>query len=92
MLRAVSKVVRNGQLTIPSKIRKVLHIKDNDLIRFDVTDNKIVITPVSIVNKDQVYFFTEKWQKVIKKAEGAIKKGKYSVYHSGKELKKDVEG
>ena len=91
MIKPISKIVRNGQLTIPAKIRKVLHIKDGDLVSFDVLNNQLVITPVSIVSKDQTYFFSEKWQKAIQESEKAIQEGQYSTYHSAEELKKDIE-
>ena len=90
MLEIVSKVARNGQLTIPSKIRRIFHIREGDSLRFEIKDNQIVIIPVSIINRDQAYFFTKKWQKSIQQSEKAIEKGEYSVYHSAEELKKDI--
>jgi len=87
----ISKVVRNGQVTIPSPIRKSLHIQDGDFVRLDVKNNQLIITPVSVINKDQSYFFTEKWQKAIHASEKAIHKGEHSVYHSAKELREDIE-
>jgi AbrB family looped-hinge helix DNA binding protein len=91
MIMAISKVVRNGQLTIPAKIRKTLHIQDGDVVRFDVQNNQLIVTPVSIIDKDQAYFFTEKWQKAVKTSEKAILEGKHSVYSSAKKLKKNIE-
>ena len=91
MLKIVSKIARNGQLTIPSRIRNILHIKDGDLVRFDIKNAQLLVTPVSIVNKDQAYFFTKEWKESVKKSEESIKKGKYSVYHSAEELRKDIE-
>ena len=91
MTEFIGKVNRNGQFTLPSKIRKILHIKEGDLFRFEIKDNKIILTPVSVVDKSQVYFFSKKWQKSIQESEKDIKKGKYSVYHSAEELKKDIE-
>ncbi len=90
MIMAISKMVRNGQLTIPAKIRKTLHIQDGDLVRFDVQNNQMIVTPVSIIDKDQGYFFTAKWQKAVKASEKAIREGKCSTYSSAKEFKKDV--
>ena len=91
MAELISKVARNGQFTIPSKIRKILHIKEGDLLRLEIKDNQIILTPVSVINRDQAYFFTKKWQKSIQESEKAIKKGEYSIYHSAEELKKDIE-
>jgi len=91
MAELISKVARNGQFTIPSKIRKILHIKEGDLLRLEIKNNQIILTPVSVINRNQAYFFTKKWQKSIQESEKAIKKGEYSIYHSAEELKKDIE-
>ena len=90
MINTVSKIVRNGQITIPSRIRKNLHLQDGDLMRFDVKHHQLVITPVSIVDKDQRYYFSQKWQKAIRKSEQEIKKGKFKTYRSVEELKTDL--
>ncbi len=86
----ISKVVRNGQLTIPAKIRKAFHIKDGDMIRFEVANHQIFITPVELIDKNQSYFFTKKWQTAVKQSESAHKKGQFSVYKSAAEFKKDL--
>ena len=91
MIMAISKIVRNGQLTIPAQIRKILHIQDGDIVRFDVQNNQLIVTPVSVIDKDQGYFFTEKWQKAVKASEKAVQQGKYSAYSSAQDLKKDIE-
>ncbi len=46
---------------------------------------------VRVVRKNQVYFWSKRWQEPIKRSEEEIKKGNYEIYRSGKELKKDVE-
>ena len=91
MLEAIGRIARNGHLTIPSKIRKILNIEDGDIVRFSVEDNKIVIAPGVIVDKDQAYFFSEKCQREIKESEKEFKDGKYSSFASVKDLKKAVD-
>ena len=91
MLEAIGRIARNGHLTIPSKIRKILNIEDGDIVRFTVEDNKIVIAPGVIVDKDQAYFFNEKCQKEIRESEKEFKEEKYSSYISVKDLKKAVD-
>lgn len=90
MIKAIGKIVRNGQLTVPTQIRKILHIKDGDFVRFDVKDTHLIMTPVSVVDKDQSYFFSEKWQKAVKESEEAIQKGRFVKYNSAQKLKKDI--
>ena len=87
----IGKIDRNGHLTIPSKIRKILNIEDGDIVRFTVEDNKIVIAPGAIVDKDQAYFFSERCQKEIRESEKEFKEGKYSSFTSIKNLKKAVD-
>ena len=89
-INSVSKIVRNGQITIPSRIRKDMHLKDGDLVRFDVKSYRLVMTPVSIVDKSQEYYFSQKWQKAIKKSGREIAKGKFTTYRSAEELKNDL--
>ena len=91
MLEAIGRIARNGHLTIPRKIRKILNIEDGDIVRFTVKDNKIVIAPGVIVDKDQAYFFSESCQKEIRESEKEFKGGKYSSFRSAKDLKKVVD-
>jgi len=91
-LETVGKISRNGHLTIPIKIRRLLHLKDGDIVRIGVSGNQIVVLPGEIVDKDQAYIFNAKNQEEIKQAEKDFLKGDYSSYNSARELRKDVEG
>jgi len=91
MLETIGKIARNGHLTIPRKIRKILNIEDGDIVRFSVEENKIVISPGVIVDKSQAYFFGERCQKEIRKSEKEYKEGKYSSYAGVEDLKKAVD-
>jgi len=89
-LETISKISRNGHLTIPIKIRRLLHLKDGDVVRIGVKENQIVVLPGEIIDKGQAYIFTEKNQKKIKQAEKDFRKGDYSSYDSVADLRKDV--
>ena len=91
MLEVIGRIARNGHLTIPRKIRKILHIENGDIVRVGVEDNKIIITPGVIVDKDQAYFFSERCQREIRESEREFKEGKYSSFTSVKDLKKAVD-
>ena len=80
MLEVIGKMARNGHLTIPRKIRKILNIEDGDIVRFTVEDNKIIIALGVIVDKDQAYFFSERCQKKVGESEKEFKEGKYSSW------------
>ncbi len=92
MFETIRKVVRNGQITLPSSMRKALKINAGDLLRLEVKNNQLIITPVSAVNTQQTQFFSSKWQKAISNSEKAIADHRYSEYNSTEELRKDIEG
>jgi AbrB family looped-hinge helix DNA binding protein len=91
MLEVIGRIARNGHLTIPTKIRKILHLEEGDIVRVGVEDNRIIITPGVIVDKDQAYFFSERCQKEIRESEKEFKEKKYSTYTSIKDLEKAVD-
>ncbi len=91
MVEIIGKIARNGHITIPGKIRKMLNIEEGDVVRFSVEGNKITITPGVIVDKDQAYFFKKETQEQIKRSEKDFKEGKYTTFSSGQDLKKVAE-
>jgi len=91
MVEVIGKIARNGHITIPGKIRKMLNIGEGDVVRFSVEGNKITITPGVIVDKDQAYFFKKETQEQIKRSEKDFKEGKYATFSSGQDLKKVAE-
>ena len=91
MVEVIGKIARNGHITIPGKIRKILNIEDGDIVKFSLEGNKITITPGIIVDKDQAYFYKKETQEQIKKSENEFKKGTYRTFDNGKDLRKAVE-
>ena len=91
MAAAIAKIARHYQVVIPREIRERSNLKEGDLISFEEREGEIVMIPVSVVKKDQAYFWSARWQKEIRESESEIKKGKSRVYRSGAELKKDIE-
>jgi len=87
-----AKIVRNFQVTVPRSVRKLVHLEEGDLVDFKVQDGDIIMTPLSVVKKEQAYAFSPEWQKAIKKSEEEISRGHYKVYRSGKDMERDIEG
>jgi antitoxin MazE len=88
---AYSKVTRNGQITLPSSVRKDLGIEEGDLIEIEIVDEKAVLVPKRLVDKNQAYFWTKKWQESEKAADEDIKAGRVKTFNSAGELIKDLE-
>jgi AbrB family looped-hinge helix DNA binding protein len=88
---AYSKLTRNGQITIPASVRKELGVEEGDLVEIEVVDEKAVLIPKRLVDKNQAYFWTEKWQDAEKEADEDIRAGRVKVFDSVEELIKDLE-
>ncbi len=88
---AYSKLTRHGQITIPASVRKELGVEEGDLVEIEVVDEKAVLIPKRLVDKNQAYFWTEKWQDAEKKADEDIRAGRVKVFDSVEELIKDLE-
>ena len=62
------KILRNGQLTLPAKLRKALDLKEGDLLNAELEKDKIVLKPVTVIEREKIKkrFFQlveENWKK-----------------------------
>jgi len=46
------KVLRGGQITMPKELRKVLEIKEGDILEVQMEKNKVVLKPKILVDRD----------------------------------------
>jgi AbrB family looped-hinge helix DNA binding protein len=75
------KVLRGGQITMPKELRKVLEIKEGDILEVQMEKNKVVLKPKILVDKDQAW---ERLNQVMAKV------GKRHRKTSEKEVESDV--
>jgi antitoxin MazE len=88
---AYSKVTRHGQVTLPASVRKKLKIEEGDLIEIEIIDEKLVLVPKRLVDKNQSYFWTKEWQEAEQKADDDIKNNRIKVFETAEELFKDLD-
>jgi AbrB family looped-hinge helix DNA binding protein len=81
-----------GQVTLPSFIREKLHLAEGSLVLIKIVDNAIVLVPQEIIDKEQSWFWQEKWQKLEAEAEEDIRKGRVKSFDSVEELFDEIEG
>ena len=77
-IKEIIKIKERGQLVIPQSIRKEARCEPGDLLEVAVENDMIILRPVKTVPRDQAWFWSEKWQKMEKEADEAIKKGDVS--------------
>ena len=88
---AYSKLTRHGQITLPASVRRELGVEEGDLVEIEVVDEKAVLIPKRLVDKNQAYFWTKKWQDAEKEADEDIRAGRIKVFDSVEELIKDLK-
>jgi len=49
------KVLRGGQITMPKELRRVLEIKEGDILEVQMEKNKVVLKPKILMDKDQAW-------------------------------------
>jgi len=60
------QVREKAQITIPSKIRKALDIKEGDYLEVEVEDNKIVFVPKVLIDKAEPVTYLKRVRKCLK--------------------------
>ncbi|MDY7018686.1 MAG: AbrB/MazE/SpoVT family DNA-binding domain-containing protein [Chloroflexota bacterium] len=88
---AYSKVTRHGQITLPVSVRKELGVEEGDLVEIEVIDEKAVLMPKKLVDKNQAYFWTKRWQEGEREADEDIRAGRVRNFDSVEELVEDLE-
>lgn len=90
-MKELIKVREKGQITLPLYMRKKVHIEKGSIVLAKVIDNTIVLIPQETIDKDQAWFWTERWQKLEEEAEQDIRKGKVKSFDSVEDLIDEME-
>jgi AbrB family looped-hinge helix DNA binding protein len=69
------QVRKKAQLTLPLSVRQKLGIEEGDFLDVQVKSGEIVLRVKKLIDKEQAWFWTERWQKGEKEAEEDIRAG-----------------
>jgi AbrB family looped-hinge helix DNA binding protein len=61
---------------LPQSVRKKLGIEEGDFLDFEDRDGEIVLKAKKLIDKDQAWFWTKRWQEGEKEAEEDIRAGR----------------
>ncbi|HHY39067.1 MAG TPA: AbrB/MazE/SpoVT family DNA-binding domain-containing protein [Clostridia bacterium] len=81
---------QKSQVTIPSELVKKLKLKPGDKLKIEEKDGRLIITPVVVIPRDQMWFYTKEWQADEQKVEQQIQEGKIKTARNKEELFKDL--
>lgn len=88
---ALVRLRARGQLTLPSYIREKLQLEEGSLVLAKVVNQAIVLIPQETVDKEQSWFWQERWQKLEAEAEEDIRQGRVKSFDSVEELFNEIE-
>ena len=67
------QVRKKAQVTLPQSVREELGIEEGDFLDIQVRSGEIVLKVKKLVDKDQTWFWTNRWQQGEKEAEKDIR-------------------
>jgi len=80
-----------GQITIPSEVRDAAHVEAGAVLECRVEDGRIVMTPKVLVDADQAWFWSERWQAMERKADSDFTDGRSASFADVDALLDDLE-
>jgi AbrB family looped-hinge helix DNA binding protein len=76
-----------GQVTLPAHVRLQLGLKEGDDLLITVEDGRVVLTPGTLVPRDQAWYWTRRWQAGERAADADLTRGRRGrVFDSDEEF------
>ncbi len=82
----LTKVTRNGQMTLPAVARRALHIEEGDYVEVRVSEDSLILTPKKLIDKSQAYFWSPEWQAAEREASEDIALGRVREFKKADDL------
>jgi AbrB family looped-hinge helix DNA binding protein len=82
-----SRLRSRGQITVPPEIRARLGVRDGDDLLFYITeDGQTVVAPAKVIDPEQAWFWTERWQKMEREVQEDFDNGRYREFDNMDDL------
>jgi AbrB family looped-hinge helix DNA binding protein len=76
-----------GTVTIPQDVRDRLDLAEGDQLIVTIEDDRIVLTPTSLIPDDQAWFWSPEWQAKEREADEALARDERgTVFQGGDEF------
>ena len=79
------QVRKKAQVTLPNSVREALNIEEGDFLDVQVRDGELVLRVKKLVDKEQAWFWTRRWQEGEREAEADIQAGRVHKFGNAKE-------
>lgn len=85
-------ILRNGQITLPAKLRQLLNLEAGDYLEPQIKNKTIILKPKKLIDLDQAWFWTKEWQEKEREADEDIAQGRIKgPFDNFEDLIKDLE-
>jgi AbrB family looped-hinge helix DNA binding protein len=86
---AVTATLRaKGAVTLPQQVREKLHLQEGDQVIVTEQDGSILLTPATVVPRDQEWFWTTEWQAKEAEADADLAAGRYTRFDNDEDFLK----
>lgn len=75
-----------GGITLPQAVRERLHLEEGDQVIVTEQDGSIVLTPATVIPRDQEWFWTPEWQAKEAEADADKATGRYTRFNSDEDF------
>ena len=75
---------KKAQLTLPQSIREKLGLEEGDFMDVQVRNGEIVLKVKKLVDKEQAWFWSQRWQQGEREAEDDIQAGRVHTFTDAK--------
>lgn len=81
-----------GQITLPTEVRKALHVEEGDDVAFIINDDgTVTLTGLKSIPADQVWFWTDEWQAGEREASRQLAIGEGTVYETTEDFLESLD-
>ena len=92
MSNTILQIRSNGQITLPASVRRQANLKEGDLLEVMVeADGAVRLLPKIAIDRDQSYFWSQRWQEGERQAEEDLHAGRVRDFETMDDLLRDLE-
>lgn len=85
------EVRSRNQITLPKSLTKTLAINEGDILEYTIENGKIIITPKTLISKDQAWYWSKEWQAAEREVEQEIAEKGHGKEYSADELLEEIK-
>jgi antitoxin MazE len=90
MIKMLVELKQKSQVTIPIELVRKLKLKPGDKLELEEKDGCLIMTPVAVIPRDQMWFYSQEWQQDEQKVEQQIQEGRVKTAKSKEELLREL--